>query len=87
MLFFIFIQMSVLDQIRKQINEDLDSYVDISLFKHKYVETMIKNCDKTCPKCGHQNVNCITKQLRSADEGATDFFTCLDCGYKWKHNN
>ena len=87
MLFFIFIQMSILTQIRNQINEDLDTYVDISLFKHKYVETMIKNCDKTCPKCGHQNVNCITKQIRSADEGATDFFTCLDCCYKWKHNN
>ena len=67
---------SILDKIRNQINEDIDNNVDTSLFKHQ-----------TCPKCHKQNVNCITKQQRSADEGATDFFTCLDCGYKWKHNN
>ena len=77
---------SILDQIRQKINEDIDK-IDTSLYKHQYVETMIKNCNEVCPQCHKQNVNCITKQQRSADEGATDFFTCIDCGYRWKHNN
>ena len=78
---------SILSQIREQIDKDDDERINIELYKHVYTDRMIKNCDKTCPKCKGNNVNCITKQVRSADEGATDFFTCLDCGNKWKHNN
>jgi len=78
---------SLLSQIREQINEDDDTRIDISKYKSTYMETMIKNCSKECPRCHKQNVNCVTKQQRSADEGATDIFTCLSCGYVWKHNN
>lgn len=76
-----------MESIREQINKEIDERVDISLFKSKLIDVIIKNCDAKCPKCKKQNVNVQTKQLRSADEGATDMFTCLECGYKWKINN
>ena len=37
-----------------------------------------------CPRCKQFHVDTITKQTRSADEGATDYHRCSDCGYQWK---
>lgn len=37
-----------------------------------------------CPRCKQYHVDTISKQTRSADEGATDFHRCSDCGYQWK---
>lgn len=41
---------------------------------------------ETCEKCGRKEVRFTSVQLRSADEGATNFYTC-ECGHKWSHNN
>ena len=43
------------------------------------VESHIK-----CPRCKQFHVDTITKQTRSADEGATDYHKCSDCGFQWK---
>ncbi|CDH13222.1 DNA-directed RNA polymerase I subunit RPA12 [Zygosaccharomyces bailii] len=40
-----------------------------------------------CPKCGNDEMHYHTLQLRSADEGATVFYTCTNCGYKFRTNN
>ncbi|KCV70478.1 hypothetical protein H696_02819 [Fonticula alba] len=40
-----------------------------------------------CPKCGHDEMSFRTMQLRSADEGATIFYTCTKCSYTYKLNN
>lgn len=40
-----------------------------------------------CPKCGHDEMRYQTLQLRSADEGATVFYTCIKCNYKYRTNN
>lgn len=40
-----------------------------------------------CPKCGNEEMQYHTLQLRSADEGATVFYTCTGCGYKFRTNN
>lgn len=40
-----------------------------------------------CPKCGNEEMHYHTLQLRSADEGATVFYTCTSCGYKFRTNN
>lgn len=37
-----------------------------------------------CPKC-HNNLAYVWQvQTRSADEGATQFFRCTQCGYTWR---
>lgn len=40
-----------------------------------------------CPQCGHDEMQYHTLQLRSADEGATVFYTCTKCHYKFRTNN
>lgn len=37
---------------------------------------------EACEKCGRKEVRFTSVQLRSADEGATNFYTC-DCGHKY----
>lgn len=37
-----------------------------------------------CLRCKQYHVDTISKQTRSADEGATDYHRCNDCGYQWK---
>lgn len=40
-----------------------------------------------CGKCGSRRTFSFQKQTRSADEGATTFAQCIQCGNKWRHNN
>lgn len=40
-----------------------------------------------CPQCHNDEMQYHTLQLRSADEGATVFYTCTSCGYKFRTNN
>ena len=37
----------------------------------------------SCPKCKLYQVNSITEQKRSGDEGATTTNTCTNCGHIW----
>ncbi|BGP50266.1 DNA-directed RNA polymerase I core subunit rpa12 [Rhodotorula kratochvilovae] len=43
--------------------------------------------DETCEKCGEKQMSVKTMQLRSADEGATVFYSCEKCGYQTRLNN
>lgn len=45
--------------------------------------------DEPCVKCGHRPLEFYTMQLRSADEGTTVFYECLNeaCGHMWNQNN
>ena len=38
----------------------------------------------TCRKCKGNNTTYYQLQIRSADEPATTFINCIDCGNKWK---
>ena len=77
----------ILSEIRRIINEDNDKRIDTKLYATKNIETKVKNCNAKCPKCHKENVYVKTLQLRSADEGGTDIFECLECHYRWKRNN
>ncbi|KAJ6259274.1 hypothetical protein Dda_6173 [Drechslerella dactyloides] len=43
--------------------------------------------DTPCPKCDHPVMRFTTAQLRSADEGATVFYNCPNCNYRYNTNN
>jgi DNA-directed RNA polymerase I subunit RPA12 len=42
---------------------------------------------ETCGKCGSDDARYYELQLRSADEGSTIFYTCQQCGNKWRNDN
>ncbi|BGP18473.1 hypothetical protein JCM10213_001212 [Rhodosporidiobolus nylandii] len=51
------------------------------------VEKKAMMIDETCEKCGHGQMSVKTMQLRSADEGATVFYSCPKCGDERRLNN
>jgi len=51
----------------------------------KYTDTTQASTDMfTCKKCRSKRCTYYEMQTRSADEPATIFITCLDCGKHWK---
>lgn len=74
------------DWIQEIVLEDLKD-IDLTPYKTKVVNVMIKNTVNIhCKKCKSDNVYVNSKQVRSADEATTKFYTCLDCGQKWREN-
>ncbi|CCD22556.1 DNA-directed RNA polymerase I core subunit RPA12 NDAI_0A03990 [Naumovozyma dairenensis CBS 421] len=61
------------------------SVVKTSLKKNELEDGAV--IKEKCPKCGNDEMHYHTLQLRSADEGATVFYTCTSCGYKFRTNN
>lgn len=55
------------------------SNIPIEEDKVNIATTMFK-----CEKCGESNCEYYEMQTRSADESATSFISCLNCGNKWK---
>ena len=53
--------------------------------KYNVTQQAMTNVYK-CRRCGGRRITYIELQLRSADEGATQCFSCLDCGSKWRKN-
>ena len=50
-------------EVRKIISKNDDSRIDMSMYKTAALITMVKNCDKKCPKCGYVLNGCIKKIL------------------------
>ena len=40
-----------------------------------------------CPECGNDRASYQMRQIRSADESETRFFTCTECGHKWREDD
>jgi len=58
-----------------------------SLVQQRDVEKKKVFVDETCEKCGAKQMSVKTLQLRSADEGATVFYSCEKCGFATRLNN
>ncbi|QLG27212.1 transcription factor S [Halorarum halophilum] len=44
--------------------------------------------EQKCPDCDEvRSVRYEMKQIRSADESETRFFTCTECGHKWREDD
>jgi DNA-directed RNA polymerase subunit M len=44
--------------------------------------------EQKCPECDEvRTVRYEMKQIRSADESETRFFTCTECGHKWREDD
>ena len=63
------------DLIQRKIKRDASKYVD---------NTQASTDMFTCKKCRSKRCTYYELQTRSADEPATIFITCLDCGKHWK---
>lgn len=44
----------------------------------------VAKTDATCPKCQYMQAYFMEIQTRSADEPATLFFKCVQCGHRWR---
>ena len=50
------------------------------------ISTCVPNTDYVCSRCNERQVYSETKQIRSNDEGATNFFKCCNCGNFWRED-
>ncbi len=52
-------------------------------------EEEVKEGLEVCPnpECKSRRIVIEQRQTRSGDEGATNFYTCSNCGRKWQRNN
>jgi DNA-directed RNA polymerase subunit M/transcription elongation factor TFIIS len=71
------------------IQDTINSYflktIDIRAFTQEYVNNTVVNVvGIICKNCGSDQINVQSRQVRSADEATTKFFTCLKCGNKWR---
>ena len=69
--------------IQEIINQSMRKKIPIEAFikEHLSADNIKNTIDIYCPICGSDDVNVTTKQTRSIDEAATNFYKCLRCGF------
>ncbi|KAH7523490.1 uncharacterized protein LOC107420403 [Ziziphus jujuba] len=64
--------------------EDIRRELGIVLIGEEKVE--LSKIKRRCEKCGHDEASYYTRQMRSADEGQTTFYTCTKCQHQFQDN-
>lgn len=84
-------------QLKNKLDGDLGTFPEVGIFvsleKKPKAQQSSDESLVICGKCRNkpnaqnsfkpQGVVIQQRQTRSADEGMTSYFTCLDCGHKW----
>ncbi|KAF7816672.1 DNA-directed RNA polymerase I subunit RPA12-like [Senna tora] len=64
--------------------EDIRRELGIVIMEEQKVQ--LSKVNKKCEKCGHDEATFYTRQMRSADEGQTTFYTCTRCSHQFQEN-
>ena len=62
--------------------ESLESALQVPIVKEDKLE--VAEGVTQCGKCKSYKVLEMSMQTRSADEGATSFYSCSECKFRWK---
>ncbi|CAN6539202.1 unnamed protein product [Malus baccata var. baccata] len=72
-------------EISYKVTADIRRDLGISIIPEEKVQLQ-KTDAKTCEKCGHNEHTYYSRQMRSADEGATTFYVCTNCQHQSTEN-
>lgn len=78
-------RIEVKNSLQDAINEDLRKRIKTEAFVQEVVQDLIVNTvGLKCKRCGSDQINVVSRQTRSSDEATSKFYTCLNCGNKWR---
>lgn len=61
-----------------------EALLELEPIQKEEAEEIVAEGDLQCGKCKSKRIHRIEKQTRSADESATVFCHCSECGNRWK---
>lgn len=61
-----------------------EALIDLEPIEKEEAEEIVAEGDLQCGKCKSKRIHRVEKQTRSADESATVFCHCSECGHRWK---
>mgnify|MGYP003346851873 CR=1 FL=1 len=61
-----------------------EALIEIEPMQKRQEKQVVAEGDLQCGKCNSKRIHRIEKQTRSADESATVFCCCSECGSRWK---
>ena len=61
-----------------------EALIELEPMQKRQEKQMVAEGDLQCGKCKSKRIHRIEKQTRSADESATVFCCCSECGNRWK---
>jgi DNA-directed RNA polymerase subunit M/transcription elongation factor TFIIS len=62
--------------------QDVRHNIFIEMTKNMVIKKITQSVH-TCRGCGSRNIEVNVAQTKSSDEGASEFYKCMDCGKKW----
>ncbi len=67
-----------------QITEKAKEEKEIEVVDEDQSDESLPIVEEECPECGNDEARYWTKQMRSGDEPATQFYKCTECKHTWR---